>query len=800
MPYSFDQYFLPSHWEQVQLGAGTQPSLTDQASPTLPKVQQLGMWLQLVSADPDDLEWMSKANEVVLYLDKLAALDEFGIEDYFSLEPSRLRLAAAYHLWPFYCRKYYTSRQCVWAERLNARQKLCEIQRLLFANVRATLDFLRLSFGVTTDEELIPYLVLPDQRSLWRHQNLLPPQSYPDLCAIDSLAQDMVQMERAMPLLHRLTYFIHRIAMGWKTTKAQRQRIMPMAEGLRLLGIASLAIIHEVDGQSSSEAPHMVELVHAALEKEQDLLNRLIPFHVMGPENRLDQPDLDAESYRKLANAIFSCDPATHPLFSLQRGDSINKIIPFDLTSSGKQTEMYLRGIRQLHPKAGLERSQKKLNDLVVPDIPDWSDSEFWWEPMVPNMTFLESILGSAPSLHANHHASALWDFLASPKSPEEPPHTPEGLAEWVTTQPSLQSFDPLPEILLRRNEIHTRTSFRFGVSRTFPESSSKQPTRLLKFVSGTFLGLERPGIPYEVERFRRIAHRFHGTILSLAECCALVVARQEEKHQQRQQRRRIRILELLQGKPYKDSTCPQRGEGFPFAHSVYPHSPHKDEVQGLPLVYKLKRILKTSSRQYSHNFSIGCVRTLKALFYIFEGSCAETEGSLRWHVPRPVSRFVECKGCLTAILHALVVPPQNLNIPKIEIRGSAKLPSFPGIRFLIALADFFQAVANEYEAVEQRSWVEKIELQPNKLIISWSSDFPAILENRFGADTRLGQVTGALENFRNCLVNVSPANVDPRITQLLTSENFRSKLDRDRTCTAQTMIFSWKEESNVEH
>ena len=43
MPYSFDQYFLPSHWEQVQLGAGTQPSLTDQASPTLPKVQQLGM-------------------------------------------------------------------------------------------------------------------------------------------------------------------------------------------------------------------------------------------------------------------------------------------------------------------------------------------------------------------------------------------------------------------------------------------------------------------------------------------------------------------------------------------------------------------------------------------------------------------------------------------------------------------------------------------------------------------------------------------------------------------------------------
>ncbi len=69
-----------------------------------------------------------------------------------------------YHLWPFYAARYYG---CSGAKAtllqirivLTARQMLCEIQKLLFGNVQATLDFLRNSFGVRCDGKTDAFLV-----------------------------------------------------------------------------------------------------------------------------------------------------------------------------------------------------------------------------------------------------------------------------------------------------------------------------------------------------------------------------------------------------------------------------------------------------------------------------------------------------------------------------------------------------------------------------------------------------------------------------------------------------------------
>ncbi len=802
------------------------------------------MWLQWAIGDErSDSEHQDYLACVVSFLKDQALLWKAASAGQAVAASYHARLAAAYHLWPYYARAYYGPQTGLEQKgaRLEARQQLCAIQQLLFANVRGTLDFLRLSFNATRDAGLKPYLSsVPGAGGLrltWRDERLLPPAVYPDLCAIDSLAEDMVKMEEAMPLLNHATFAVHRVAMGIKGSNDRRDR-EETSEGLRRLGIAHLVVFHDADWAFKKPSPRMLELVHSAPEKLQSSLKQLIPFHTVRFKARADgtpdEPDQDADSFRRLANAIFSCDAKSHRAFAEQRNATLKTFKVLRVRSSGHHTEQFLRVSPKFH-RAGqpvwFGKTLKNLARVSSSDIPDWSHEKFWWNSAVSGRALIEHLLVERLSdemlsrtVHHNHHASALWDYLASKGRAEEAaePIFVDNwgeLLEWVKGCADLKNqsanaeprkrtvaSNPLLEILLRRRETLTRTSFLFGINQTPDDESGRRRQRLYQFVSGTFLGLERPGVPYEVARFQKIADLFRGTILGLADCCMMMVERQRQRGLEDRESRRVEILKLLQGRPYLDANRPGAGEGPPFAHPDYPHTPDEKEVQQLPLVIGLQRILKNVEGE--HAFTTACVGTLKALFYLFQGTCAKSARELRW--PRPEdcpaysSRPLGCLGCINAILRALVVPPPGQELPDVEADRRAEgisvsLPSFPGLRFVVALAELLHVAAQEYPKSAQPAWVKSMVIKPGELLIEWSGDFPAILFNAL-LDERAtqGRVVGALKQLKKCAIEVPPAReLDERIADVLRSESCHGAINlmAERT----RLVLCWGAKSHAE-
>jgi hypothetical protein len=761
---------------------------TDIGEVSLLDVQEAGLQLQrvLVNAVTESLAESEELKEIATYLESLAELTT----------PHRNalieRIAAAYHLWPYYAAKYYGALRADNPERIDSRTELCLLQKLLFENVRSTLDYLRLSFEVHSDADLSRY-VCGDMRKQWRDMYLTARDRFPDLCAVDSLVEDMVRMEEATPELHRATYKIHQIAMGDYTDKDRE--ISSLA--LRRLGIAQLTVFHDPEWHIHKSNPSLIELVYSAPDELKPKLRELVPFHVLSPDGFLEERDVDADAFRLLANAIFSSDEKDRIAFHQQREAVLTDFVIFSVTSSGKTSEQFVRASpgfeRKLWP-AWYKRTLEDLRDKPASEIQDWSSEEFWWDGSFFNNgnQLIDLLIGRPREIHANHHAASLRDYLVHKE--KKIYDSWDDLADWMkAAKPKAEAQTGfLLETLLRRNEQLTRTSFFFGVNKRFEKNRSEG--RLYQFVGGTFLGLERPGIPFAPGRFREIANRIRGTVLALADCCTAMVQHNRLAQLNVRNERRKQILMLLEG---------VQDQGPPYALDDY-HSVGSDaQAQEFSLVQRLQEIIIATGTT-DHAFAKSCVNyTLKTLFYMFFGSCASSIEELdqSWQKlesdedGRPLSdKSARCEECLNLLFRALVVPPLNKDLPRIELLEPTKLPSRPGIRFFVALADFIHCVGSEYGSASTPSWIEQIVLKPGELSIVFSSNFPELLLDALcGSRQKEGSVIGELKKLKNCSVDVPSQIRDSRITKLLTSPKFHQHLRL--SLAGNYMMLRWESE-----
>ncbi len=74
----------------------------------------------------------------------------------------------------------------------------------------------------------------------------------------------------------------------------------------------------------------------------------------------------------------------------------------------------------------------------------------------------------------------------------------------------------------------------------------------------------------------------------------------------------------------------------------------------------------------------------------------------------------ITCEGCIAGVHISLVERPQGSGQLCVEIDGSPLLPSYPGIRFILALAISFKGVGR-YKTAEESTWVENIKIKSIK-------------------------------------------------------------------------------------
>jgi hypothetical protein len=745
-----DRILVRPTWQrvcsEVSYVSDPEPSLHDtfgghHYAHTLATILYQGLWLQRSVAEKLPLA-RTLADELTVY----AELANNQYE-----EAPRERVAAAFLLWPYHSARYYGYTKTPKGERLKSRQALCDIQAILYNNVRTFLDILRLWFDRFDDAKLQRFVCNPVKRSEWRHSNLT--QHVPDLCAVDFLVEHLLEVMKARPLVRRAIEGIQSLSVGHPVGDPHAT-VLQAFEALRVSQMTVFYHPNPIDVKEADELP-LYELVHRMQDTDSPA-EKLIPF---GNDAVL------AKNFRKLANTIYTVnDENAFPHFLSHRRSTIQKISettrfisdgaishyflttkpPVALSTSGGPTSNGDAELKTLWPLW----YRHALTDLdPEAQLPDWSD-KFWWVTI--GRDELKQALFPGPQtegtdLHKNDHLSSYWDELAWRKGRfldriEIPEKHPRG-------EPS---FGYLMELLLRR-EWETRTSFFFALAQTY---DAEKP-RLCQFVGGTFLGLERPGIPFSPARFEALAARVRGLVMAVAHFSttqALKRSRWEAKQKRITFNKGVdTISELLKGEGQYDRAghllfaSPDAANPRETDHDYTPST----GVGWKPSRHQLKSIFVTASHLTEMDVSsviVGtdCTDTWKSLFYL--GGTANSHNTLsRFLVNWPAyqaqggnrpsdmaDRAIVCPGCFRAALRFVLSPEIYEPLAeKIKISDDAiRLPSRPGIRFLLALGRFIVDIQSK--ASTENTSIERIKFKRDSVVIDFNK--PKLLtelENR---------------------------------------------------------------------
>jgi hypothetical protein len=809
-----ERYLLIPLWQETsasEFECGVTP-----ADDELGNVQRVGMRLQhtlLQTSSWDDLDEAlpSFANDIAT-LREQSRLDGLVGQTIASQAPpgqELARVAAAYHLWPFYSAIYYgyPTYDYRWEgvpathaqKRVHARQMLCSAQKLLFANSRATHDFLRASFDVLTDSELLQYLS-SDMRLKWRPERLV--RFKPDLCSIDSLATDIINMQQAAALIREATMSAHCFAMDLRIKEAD---LTIPSRALRLLGVAQMTLFYNPHPHSVREVSlQLHEMLARNDSGDIERLRLMVPFHLQATGEAEDVPDPIAASFRRLADAIYSCEPKRKPMFLEHRNTTISLLKSgdhiHDFVSDGAITCLYLN----VPPDPRFSRKppywfRSDWDSAFAEEFPDWIENDWWIDQLTTDEVLKFLFANGFTELHANHHMSSFWDHLAADgvflRDTEEVRH-------WIEnkTKSGGERHDDGPkhwtgflmELLLRREESLTRTSFFLPLAQTHTEAHE-----LDQFAGGTFIGLERPGIPYEEARFKEVSYRMMPLVLALADCCKTTILRKEEQDRKERDKRRNLIFTLIEGSPRGSSGVPEFGEGPPFRFRKWHSWTDRLELQRkVPLL----TILEQWHRHFTLPISCDCWETLKALFYVFHGNCPDERDAFSW--PDPADRAdcnklsykdILCIDCLDAILRSLVEPPRNKLLPEVTVTTqgtqpvTSRLPSKPGIRFIAALSDLLNEAAKGEECPD---WLECIELSDRKLTTTWTSDrFASGMETKIQSGDASG-TSGYFFNIAKGKIPVPSELVCGEIMDVLRSPNYYTVVRYD--FQGNKIIFRW--------
>jgi hypothetical protein len=343
--------------------------------------------------------------------------------------------------------------------------------------------------------------------------------------------------------------------------------------------------------------------------------------------------------------------------------------------------------------------------------IEDWSKAN-WWTKYKDPYEVVPHLFPGPAELHANYHASAYFDYLAGEKR-----HLLVSWGDLIEHFPKTmptnddEKFGYLMELLLRRQEKLTRTSVLFRLGQTFDQNEPQ----LCQFVGGTFLGLERPGVPFEETRFHSFADHLRPLVVGLVHFCTtrLVEKRQRQRRQFREDFHKAieGILRLLEVGLRPDD------------QSLLYSSDH-DKYTGPSRV----RVKNLFSPHWSESLNSGgegpesdCDNVWKSLLEIGDDdTCKTLEQFLSDPISDPMMsrKKIKCKECLCDacgyLLGKLWDGPRDLKSKTDIIIGSGiTLPSRPGIRFLMCVCDFIVAT----EADEKRtSRLCRLVIKPGEL------------------------------------------------------------------------------------
>jgi hypothetical protein len=705
-----ESILLPLIWHKINAKQNSFALIDRKNTFTPAMIQEVGMCLQLALA----INNVSQINDIAEYLESIACLDDVeDSEPLLSNNDGLCRLAAVYHLWPYYSSKYFGYLQGLDEKtKLFARNRLCQIQKFLFRNksyVRHTLDFLRDSFGVRSDESLKKYLNGVSRSEIWRHPLLINDKGdYPDLCAIDSLAVDMITMESARTTIDAAKDILDDfIKDDNDPDEDDEEKLKIISNTLLELWVAQITVFYAPSINSPNIMKELIFSVESKNPTKAKFLKMMIPFHVINKSTGKLVEDDDASYFRQLADTIYSSDKERHPGFYEQKEKTITNLESrVKITSSGSTTYQFLKAKRHFQMKHWPIWYKKKLNDLTVGLISSWDNHDYWWEPLDSNNfePVIKGLFGSVPNLNTNHHAWALKDYIASREG--NLIHNWQELMSWVERcTPSEEHGDRigyLLELMLRREEDFSRTSFFLGGRRSFDRSFNKKD-RLYQFVGGTFIGLERPGIPFEQRRYIAIADRIKDLIKGLAEYSSSVgeKARLEKNKDTLKAFISLKttILSFLSHK-----------KGLPFTREYIKGTNESDhskaDLDKSPTLISLKKCKLSFHKVEEEKIPSNCFETLKAIFALDQGKTKSLEGFKKNEESENAQPFqlsykkVLCADCLEVVIKWLLGKLSEEVEIKVETRKDNKpcsptfcLPSRPGIRFLISLAEYVTRV-----------------------------------------------------------------------------------------------------------
>jgi hypothetical protein len=732
-----------------------------------------GLWLQLAVTS----HWPI-ADELASALSIHADLDNGLYAD-----SHRDRIAAAYLLWPFHSARYYGYSEVEQEERLASRTALCQIQGILYNNIRGVMDVLRLWFQSTSDTTTRKFVTEPERRWKWRPSELIEHQ--PDLCAVDQLVEHLLELIKARPLIRKAIEDIQALSVRDQAAAEVSTAVMRAFKEVRIAQMTVFYHPNPMEVKDRDEIP-LYELVHETRDMD-PIPAQLIPF-----EDDQDDKQL-ARNFRKLASTIYSIrDKKRFPNFSAHRYSTISRLNDTtSFISDGAITNYFLSTKPPVQVLMGNGGSygdgsespslwplwyKQALGDFDFDkELPDWSD-HFWWSSI--GRDELRQLLFPGPiaadQLHQNDHMSAYWDELAANK------HRFVERIEIPNEHPTGEpTFGYLMELLLRR-ERKTRTSFFFALAQTYEKQG-----RLCQFVGGTFLGLELPGVPFSKERFEAIAARVRGLVMAVAHYTtthAYKTIRLQATQERGNFGQRVELISRLLKGEERDRRF-RRNSHLLFASPIgggdddgddqtdHDYKPQM-EVGWKPSRYQIKSVFMAANHlselpKTSAFPPADCNNTWKALFYL--GGTANIHNKLRsfrshWGEYQKESpdrrrsdladRTIQCEGCFRAALEFLMSQDiYNVLQEKIKINLPIRLPTRPGIRFLISLARFIVDVQSQ--ASPENTQINGIEFSPTSVVMDF--DKPKLLQTVW-EKKELGvpnfvHTTGIFMHFENSTV-----------------------------------------------
>jgi hypothetical protein len=777
-----------------------------------------GLWLQRAVA-----ERLSIAESLA---EELTEYSDFGNTTY--EDSNRERVGAAFLLWPFYSAKYYGYLGVSKTERLKSRRALCDIQAILYNNVRPLLDILRLWFDCYDDSDLGAFVKHPLVRSSWRPAKLT--QNSPDLCAVDFLVEHLLEVMKARPLVRKAIESVQEISLNSdvdrseEVRKAVHQACADVSAAFKTLRLSQMTVFYnpEPSKVGTDEIP-LRELVHGT--KEDPIPSMLIPFE--------GEPTL-VKNFRQLASNIYS-DSAksrqSYPSFFQHRKAVINLLKAEAAASSfakgatrffsdGQTTSSFLSSEPPRRKPAASSSSNgnsqngqdelwpiwysKSLGEIdMAGDFPDWSDWDFWWQP-VDDKELGRRLFQSADGetqLHQNHHKSAYWDELARTgtllrtiKIPKQRP----------TSAPQ---FGHLMELLLRR-ESETRTSFFFALAQTYEENNA----RLCHFVGGTFLGLERPGIPFSEERFRALAARIRGLVMAVGHYTATHAVKSERKEELLGKndfsKRLDKVVSLMRG---KDAPYNRQGDLL-FASRAERGKPGSDH--NLSSWRPSRQQIKQTFHDAAHlqpptddrAIPAKCDRTWKGLFYL--GGDSELHFTLRkfWDDVEDAltgeghgmsHRKIACEACFKVVCKFLI--GRKFNVEEgLVVQTPFRLPSRPGIRFLFVVCRFVAQVQEEIS--DDNSSVTGVEFSKGLVRITFDNpNLVEILKEHGDELSRFSHTIGRFQALKTGTVFSKPDESKGGVwASFLNYSQFASPLQIEVDPENCQISLRWKDEDNI--